>query len=226
MAQSKKKSTPEKRTLILWALLARENAAAFQNELKPEPEKADRVALSDEGLIKWKSRGQRIWIEVTDKGWAWAGKNLGAALPTNSGAAGQILQAWLARLKAFMEAQGMVLADILAPQDSTRPDPAGGGVTEPLKFAALDYAAVRERIRQAYLDVTGGRLNTRALLKDLRGKLHDIERGTLDEALKQMQREQEASLYQLDNRSEVTDADRTAAIHFGNEPRHILWIER
>jgi hypothetical protein len=226
VAGSKKKSTLEKRTLILWALLAGENAAAFQNELKPEPEKADRDALSAEGLIKWEKRGQRIWIEVTDKGWAWAGNNLGAALPKNSSAAGLILQACLARLKAFMDARGMVLADILGPQDSAQAGAADKGATGSLKFATLDYQALRDRIRQAYLDVTGGRLNTRALLSDLRGKLHEIERGTLDDALKKMQRDQEASLYQLDNRSEITDADRTAAIYFGNEPRHILWIER
>ena len=41
-----------------------------------------------------------------------------------------------------------------------------------------------------------------------------------------MQREQLASLYQLDNRTEITDADRAAAIYFGSEPRHILWMER
>jgi hypothetical protein len=39
------RTTPEKQTLILWALLARDNAAGFQNELKPEPDKADREAL-------------------------------------------------------------------------------------------------------------------------------------------------------------------------------------
>jgi len=213
VAGSKKRSTPEKRTLIVWALLARDNAAAFQNELKPEPEKADREALSAEGLIRWDKRGQRIWIEVRDKGWEWAGKNLDAALPTNSSAAGPILQAWLKRLKAFMEARGMVLADVLGPQKPPPP-------------AQLDYQALRARIRQAYLDSTGGRLNTRALLRDIREKLQDIERGTLDEALRQMQQEQEAALYQMDNRVELTDADRTAAIYFGNEPRHILWIER
>jgi hypothetical protein len=85
---------------------------------------------------------------------------------------------------------------------------------------------VRVRIRQAYLELTGGRLNTRALLSDLRVRLKDIDRPALDEALKQMQREEEASLYQLDNQIEVTDADRVAAIYFGDEPRHILWIER
>ena len=91
---------------------------------------------------------------------------------------------------------------------------------------ARDHTALRARIRQAYLELTGGRLNTRALLSDLRERLKDVERLTLDKALKQMQREEEASLYQLDNQVEVTDADRAAAIYFGGEPRHILWIER
>src|SRR5262245_34662126 len=82
--ESKKTSAQERRALILWALLVRENAAAFQKELKPEPEKADRDTLTGEGLIKWEKRGQRIWIEVTDEGWAWADKNLDAALPAKS----------------------------------------------------------------------------------------------------------------------------------------------
>jgi len=225
MAKNKKRSTPEKRTLILWALLVRENASAFQNELKPEPDKADRDALKDDGLITWEKRGRyrRIWIEVTDKGWAWAGSNLGAALPRNSSAGSQILQEWLARLKAFMEARGLALADVLGPQPSTQ---AVGGLKAERRPAPRDYAAVRGRIREAYFDITDGRLKARALLRDLRSKLHDIERQTLDDALKQMQREHEVSLFQLDNRAEITDADRTAAIYFGNEPRHILWIER
>jgi hypothetical protein len=56
--------------------------------------------------------------------------------------------------------------------------------------------------------------------------LRSIDRVTLDETLMRMQREQEASLYRLDNRIEITDADRAAAIYVGREPRHILWIER
>jgi len=63
-------------------------------------------------------------------------------------------------------------------------------------------------------------------LADLREKLADIDRAALDEALKRMQRDEEASLYQLDNQVDITDADRAAAIYFGSEPRHILWIER
>jgi hypothetical protein len=211
VARAKKKSTPEKRTLILWALLVRENAAAFQSELKPQPEKADRDALNDEGLITWEKRGQRIWIEVTDKGWAWATDHLDADLPKSSNAGSAILQDWLTQLKAFLQARGLALADILGPQKSPEPLP-------------LDYPALRQRIRAAYLEITGNKLNTRALLSDIREKLKDIDRATLDEALQRMQRNQEAALYQLDNKVEITNADRAAAIYIGQEPRHILWI--
>jgi hypothetical protein len=81
------------------------------------------------------------------------------------------------------------------------------------------------RIRAAYLDVTGG-FNRRALLKDIRSRLPDIDRSTLDAALKRMQREEDASLMQLDNRIEVTDADHEATLQIGTEPRHILWISK
>jgi hypothetical protein len=89
-----------------------------------------------------------------------------------------------------------------------------------------DYDALRTRIRQAYLAVTGNRVNTRARLRDIREKLHDMDPAALEATLKRMQREQQATLYPLDNKAEIADADRTAAIYFGSEPRHILWIER
>jgi hypothetical protein len=218
VAESKERSTPEKRTLILWALLARDHAAAFQKELKPEPEKADRVALIDEGLIKSEKRGQRIWIEVTDKGWAWAGKNLGAPLPANSSASGHILQAWLMRLKAFMDTRGMVLADVLGPQVSVQ-GAAGGSVA-----AQLDYAAMRERVRQAYLDITEARLNTRALLSDIRKKLKDIDHGTLDDVLRRMHLENGTTLSGLNNPQEITQVIQDAGLNFKGERMFVLWI--
>jgi hypothetical protein len=228
VAESKKRSTPEKRTLILWALLAQDNAAAFQNELKPEPEKTDRDALLAEGLIEEEKQGRygRIWIEVTDKGWAWAGKNLDAALPAKSPAGSQILQAWLTRLKAFMEARGMVLADVLGPQGSARAGAAGGGAAGALMSPPLDYAAMRKRVRQAYLDITGGRFNTRALLSDLREKLKDIDRAALDEALKRMHLEEGTTLSGINNPQEITHAIRDAGLNFKGERMFVLWITK
>jgi hypothetical protein len=145
-------------------------------------------------------------------------------LPTSSPAGSAILQAWLTHLKAYMQARNVALHEILGPQrvcNDAAESMATGDATRP-----SDYDAVRARIRQAYFASTGDRINTRARLSDIREKLKDIDRSALDEALKRMQDEQKASLYPLDNKAEITEEDRNAAIYFGSEPRHILWIER
>jgi DNA-binding PadR family transcriptional regulator len=217
------KSTPQKQTLILWALLAKDGSAAFQNELKPEPKKADREALKREGLINYEPRGRyrRIWIEVTEKGWSWAGEHLDHTLPTGSPAGSAILRAWLTRLKSFMCAHNVSLAELLGPQREHREDP----TRQSHGIAAFDYQELQARIREAYFAVTGGRANTRALLREIRQQLMNVDRAVLDEALKRMQREDSISLYPLDNKAEISDADRNAAIYFGSEPRHLLWIQ-
>ena len=215
------RSTPAKQTLILWALLVKDNGAAFQSELKPEPNKADRESLEKAGLITCEKRGRyrRYWLEVTEKGWAWATEHLNHDLPTGSPAGSFILQAWLTRLKAYMSVRNVALSEILRPQS-------------PREYGSQDvvgpseYDKLQSRIRQAYLAVTSDRINTRARLCDVRERLSDVDRTALDEVLKKMQREQQISLYPLDNKAEITDADRKAAIYFSGEPRHILWIER
>jgi DNA-binding MarR family transcriptional regulator len=168
------RSTPEKQTLILWALLARDDAAGFQNELKPEPDKADREALEKAGLIKCERRGRnrRIWIEVTEKGWAWATDHLNDDLPAGSPAGSSILQAWLTRLKAYMQAHNVALAEVLGPQPARKDGSEGIAIDDATR--ASDYDALRARIRQAYLAVTGDRINTRARLCDIREKLNDM----------------------------------------------------
>lgn len=202
-----KGTTPAKQALIMWALLARENAGAYQKDLKPEPSKEDREALKDADLIYSRKVSRSIWIEVTDKGWAWANANLGHALPANSKDGTEILHRWLVKLEAYMKANGLALADVLGPQSIPQPP-------------------LRDRIRAAYLDATGGHLNMRALLKDIRARLADVERRELDAALETMERENEAVLYPLDNHAEITDADRAAAISFAGKPHHILWITK
>lgn len=85
-------------------------------------------------------------------------------------------------------------------------------------------ADLPSRIRAAYLAVTGGELNTRALLKDLRPHLSDVSRADQDAAMLTMQREGKAVLFRQDNGATLTAADREAALHICGEPRHILWI--
>ena len=215
-----KRSTPEKLTLILWALLVRDAAAGFQNELKPEPEKADREALQNAGLIRFDKKGRRYWLEVTDKGWAWAAEHLDADLPERSTAGSAILQAWLTRLKVFMANHDVVLADVLYPQRAAETP------TMLPKREPIDYGTLRGRIRNAYLAITGTKLNTRVLLSDLRERLKDIDRASLDEALGRMHLEDGTTLSGLNNPQEITPVIRDAALTFKGEPMYVLWITK
>jgi hypothetical protein len=245
-----------KELLLLWAILGEgggkdiSRAALEGKGMLPNDDKKARDGLEKRGLITAESRTTRdeqgrpvrgIWMTVTKAGLAWAEENL-AAVPARSQAAAPILQRWLGRLSVLLQARNMKIMEFLEPRRSgastaygSLADTPAGALHEDSPAVTLrtdssplngDYNALRARIRKAYLELTGGRLNTRALLRELRQKLKDVERRALDEALKKMQSEEEATLYRLDNQVEVTEADRAAAIHFGGEPRHILWIER
>jgi hypothetical protein len=220
-----------KEVLLLWAILGEgggkdvSRSALDKKGMLPGDDKAARDGLEGRGLIKAEKRGSRnekgrlinsYWMSITASGRAWAEENL-AAMPSRSQAAAPTLQAWLTRLSIFLHARNISMTEFLEPHgESTREVPAHPS----------NYDEMRTRIRRAYLELTGGRLNTRVRLCHVREKLSDVERASLDEALKKMQREQEASLYPLDNKTEITDADQNAAIYFGGEPRHILWIEQ
>ena len=209
-AKSREQKQAEKQTLAMWALLGN-GGAGIGSALKPEVEKAEREALERSGLITVEKRVRPFRLEVTDRGWRWAEEHLADALPDKTYGGAFVLRAWLTRLQAFMQARGVGLAEVLGPQAEEKPDQ-----PHPPPF---DYSELRERIRKAYLEVTGGSFNKRALLRDIRQKLQNVDRSHLDDALNRMQRDDEASLMRLDNSVEITEADRTAALHIGREPR-------
>jgi len=210
----------EMQTLVLWALLVQEDGGGFQKDIRPEVKKPDREALIRAGLITAQKRGRGFWLEATDKGWSWATAHLDAELPKRSTAGSMILQAWLTRLKAFMASQNLVLADVLgAPQEAKRP-------TESAPHLPADYKTLRERVRKAYFDITDTRLNTRVLLKDLRQKLGDLDRASLDETLGRMHLEEGTTLSGLNNPQEITAGIRDAGLMFKGEPMYALWITK
>ena len=215
-----------KQTLILWALIAKGGGSfARKEDIKPEVKEFDRKALLKAGLISVEKRktakgGNANWLEVSDKGWAWAGENLAATLPNNSSAGTVVLQGLLARLQGFMHARNISLAEIIVPSFNSA---TSSGQATALK---QNYSALRDRVRSAYKSIAGGSFNKRVLLRDLRTKLQDVSRSTLDETLLRISQEDDASLMPLDNRREITDADRQAAVRVGDEQRHILWISQ
>jgi hypothetical protein len=203
----------EMRTLMLWALLAKPGGAGLQKDIRPEVKKPDRDALVREGLISSDPKSRPIMLEVTDKGWAWAGDHLDAELPKRSVHGAAILQAWLKQLRTFMAVNGFVLADVLGTPVTSKP-------------AHDDYSALRARIRQSYLEATAGRLNQRVFLHVLRDGLRDVDRSALDDALRKMHLEDGSHLSGSDNPPEITDAIRDASLDFKGERMFVLWITR
>jgi len=189
-------------TLILWAILAAPQGGLMQKDARPALTKPDREALIKAGLVVAEKRGRGLWLEATEKGWNWAGENLDAALPERTTAGAVVLQAWLARLKAFLAAENLALADVLAPR--ARP---------------LD-------LRAAYLHLTGGQLNVRARLADLRAALANVERSALDAALTAAHGRDGLNLSASDNPPELTAADREAALDYKGEAMTFLRIAR
>jgi hypothetical protein len=209
-SKSREQRQAEKQTLVLWALLAN-GGEGFGNELKPEVKRAEREALQEAGLISVEKRKRAHWLSVTDRGWRWAQDHLSDKLPERSYAGTFILAGWLKHLQTFMRVSNTPLAEILVPKKN---------------IGTPDYDFLFEQIRTAYLAVTGGIFNKRALLAEIRRRLPNVDRDALDNALELMQRQGHATLMQLDNRPDITAADEAAAIHIGQEPRHILWISR
>ena len=201
-------------TLILWLLIAK-GGEGYQKDMKPEPSRRDRQALENAGLITSEPRERRaIWIEVTDAGWAWANDNRDAELPLKTQSAGPILPAWLTHLPRYMKRRGVALADIMS--DVTAPD-------KPIDGPTKDIAdTLTGRIRSAYLNASQGAWNKRVHLHELRRILNDVPRPELDQTLLNMQSNAELMLFGLDDKQEITPADRSAAIQIGGEPRHVL----
>jgi hypothetical protein len=206
-------------TLILWSLLVRTEGGGLQKDVKPEVKKPDREALVRAGLIIVTKQGRGLWLEVTDRGWSWAAEHLDAELPERSIAANAILQAWLARLKTFMVSRDIALADVLRAQQPTEKP-----TTAPAP-ALADYDALRARVRTAYQEI-GRALNTRVFLSDLRGKLHDIDRASLDDTLCRMHLEEGTTLSGLNNPQEITPTIRHGGLIFKGEPMYVLWITK
>lgn len=193
-------------SLILFALVAKPGAGALQKDIKPDIKKADREALHKAGLIDIDKRGRAIWLEVNDRGWDWAQSNLGAPLPSGSTAGCEILQSWLSRLKLYLDAREIALADVLAP---SRPKVA---------------PALPDRIRAAYLACSGGRLNERVFLSALRQHLADVGREKLDEVLRGLHARDGMHLSGSDNPRELTDENRAAVLVYKGEPMYVIWI--
>ncbi|MCJ2057937.1 hypothetical protein MKL09_15385 [Methylobacterium sp. J-048] len=219
-------------TLILWCLLARHGRAP-QGEVVPAVKKADREALAAAGLIGVEKSGRSFVLSVTDKGWHWAGDHLDAALPP----AFRVMQDWLARLDGHLGQSGRTLADFVGapPEPASKTvsakkispkKTAGEKTVRPSAKKKPGAAALRVRIEEAYLALTGGARAKAVRLSEVRAQLAELDRATVDAGLARILKgDRTARLSQLSDPKALTQADREAAYSPAGEPFHLLWIQ-
>ena len=151
-----------------------------------------------------------MFICLTEKGWAWLAEHVNDDLPDPRTNMKEVLERVLTRLKNFLDAKQLSLAEFISPsrrRDSNEPEDIG------------------RRIEEAYYQLSGGQLNVRVRLADLRSRLADIPRQHLDEALLALERKGRAALYRLDDPREIRPQDREGVLitPFGDE-RHIIYL--
>lgn len=203
--------------LFLWNLLAH-GGEAWKSALKPDL-KGRYGALRRAGLFEEERRPYpgsgrlRIWVRLSDVGWAWAQAHLDAPISLRSTASGSVLQALLGRLEAYLTLRGIALADVI------RPTPVATAPSE----GSLE--TLTEQIGSAYFKLTGGHWNVRVRLADLRQALPAVPRTILDAALLDLARGERLALYPLDDPLEIGDADRAAAIERFGQRLHLVYMD-
>lgn len=199
--------------LILWRLLT-SKGQAYLADIRPKPKRRDRKTLLEAGFIEeeWRRKpkgGRAIYVQLTDKAWAWAGNHMDARLSHQSPAAGPILQAVLTQLQPVLKNRRITLAEIFgAPKES----PPG--------------ADPEQQLQEAYFHLSGGQGNVRVRLAQLRQKLDTIPRSKLDQLLLKLQREEKLVLSPLDDSREISPADQEAALSVAGFKRHIVYMQK
>ena len=135
---------------------------------------------------------------------------------SRSPAAAPVLEKVLALFQDHLSRHGLSLAEFLSPAtevflDSQRPGTAG----------------LADRIRLAYLGLTGGESNVRVRLADLVRCFDDLAPEDVTNELISMQKKDRYGvvLWSLDDPRDIGPEDRAVAVNLGGVERHILYME-
>lgn len=232
-----------KQALFLFGMLFGQTDAErepMQSKTRPELSAAERKQLVAAGLVELETRGRAKHLIAKDAAWEWAGAHLDSAL-SRTPHAQVVLQGVLRQLGKFLAARDLALADVAMAAPAPRAsEPADAAVTEAgsVSDASVQPAApappveddaapgeLGERIRRVVKELAGGAAKRRVRLAELRARLGEVPRSTLDTSLLELQDAGRLVLYPLDNPVELTPADRQAALLVGQNPRHVIYLE-
>ncbi len=202
--------------------------------IPPLRNKQERDQLKEHGLIEISSIKKKLptsktpvkFVLLSEKGWAWIARNLGAEL-SKSQVGSMILSKLLSKLKLFLDQnRDIALVNLfsnveLHPVELNEAAPGSSSESAPGRSAEDN----EKRIEEAYLKASGGKWNVRVRLADLRKAVSPMSREELDTALFTLEEKQRLVLYPLNDPSEIRPEDELAAIDVLGQTRHIIYME-
>lgn len=222
-----------KLTLLIWVLLFTGGEPSL-SQVKPKISPQERAWLESAGLIRMDKRGRFKHIVLTDKAWGWAAEHLDSAFSHKSLAAAPALGGLLKRLKAFLEARELALADFLQPlpaKPEAKPEPKLGPkpvINEPAPAPppaappAVPAAGLEAAVVRAYLQASGGVWGVWIKLTEIRKRLPDVPRPDLDRELLRLEKAKRAILYPIEDSEALRPEDEAAALTVAGFKRHIV----
>lgn len=96
---------------------------------------------------------------------------------------------------------------------------------EPAQEQAPAESQVKQQVRQAYSEVTGGRLRAEARIADVMARLpQDVSQEQARQAITELMQAGDAELMPIDDPTQITEQDRAARVSIAGEPRHLMFI--
>jgi hypothetical protein len=202
-----------KEALVLWNLLTNDEEPAV-SKVKPKFTLAECQPLKEAGLIELEQRGRATHLVLTDKAWKNALDYL--IVEGAKSHAVTVPKPFLERVKEYFRSHEISLVEFLRPQSKIITDSAN------ITIAPED---LEEKIREAYLEVSGGSYNVRVRLSELRQHLEDIPRADIDRMLGEMELAGRLVLMPINDPQDISSEDEKAAIDVGGHKRHVIYMK-
>jgi len=191
--------------LVLYTLLFHVGEEPTESEFKAKFKKNpnEHKQLFDTKLVEsfTKPRGKKPRVKLSEKGWGWAEENLGTALNPRSPAGTKALQVLLGKLKVYIATKNLRLADLL----SAKP---------------ISVSTLREAIRNAYLQLSGGSFGNTIALADLGKAVGHISREDFLKLIMDLHNEGKVFFTGNDDPLDITDQDRLYAVSLLDKHRY------
>lgn len=170
---------------------------------------ADNKRLEELGLVLTDRSSRPYAHELTEEGWGLVRRLHSSAPPKSGGSAIRSLFTVLANLQRSLERLRLSPGEFFKQTAQT-----------PVTATDRDVEAMIRAAYDTLPKAPGGWLG----LAELRDHLNDVDRATVDEALRAMVRKEGVRIIPVANSQALTRRDRDAAVLIGDEPNHSLWI--